>query len=390
MSLVGVVEDMRSHIKCSICPETLSTPILLICGHRFCKECLLKVCPDTSITCPACGAQTSGNAQNLPHDTQIQNVINGIKRIESMIEKSKNCALCVGTPADVRCLDCQAYLCETCHVDHSNKHYGKNHIVVKDDPFLICTKHGKDLAYVCGDCHELVCFCCLLDGCKRHKYATAGEALGKYFVIREKCEGDAEFISANYTTLKEKLHSNFEAVSTSIQKFSDDMISSIKKESETMIKYLKKMESNALDILEPSKTAADGLKEYSDTELEECRHEVPVGLLENLPSILRPEVHLSTDSYVLEDIRFEPNTNTSIGSVRIALSRSESNTSDCRFPRLYGSQRVGIKSGETHSDVGQFSFILDPAAKESTIASLFTDPDDVLWTLRDLFEQKTE
>ena len=387
MSLAGVVEDMRSHIKCSMCPETLSTPIMLNCGHRFCKEYLLKVCPDTSITC---GTQTSGNAQNLPHDAQIENVINGIKRIES---KSKNCALCVRTAAKVRCLDCQAYLCETCHADHSNVHYGKNHIVVKDHPFLICTKHEKDLAYVCEDCHELVCFCCLLDGCKRHKYATAGEALGKYFVIREQCEGDAKFIKANYTTLKEKLQSNFEAVSTSIQKYSDDMISSIKKETETMIKYLKKMESNALDILEPSKTAADGLIEYSDTELEECRHKVPVGLLENLPSILRPVVHLSTDSYVLEDIRFEPNTNTSIGSVRIALSRSESNTSDCSFPRMYGSQRVGIKvgsTGEIHDDVGKFSFILDPAAKESTIASLFTDPDDVLWTLHDLFEQKTE
>ena len=89
---------------------------------------------------------------------------------------------------------------------------------------------------------------------------------------------------------------------------------------------------------------------------------------------------------MLEDIGFEPSKNISIGSVRIRLSKPESNTSDSTFPRLYGSQLTTAKvwtTKEVSGDVRKVAFTLDPLGKLIQISDLL--PDDVLLSLRYLF-----
>ena len=391
MELSDAVKKLLSHIECPVCLETLTSPKLLSCGHRFCEKCLEKQCYYDQfgmlfINCPLCRSRTNNSVAGLPNDRLAANIGDDIQHIECLLEAAQNCAVCVDVPAQVRCLSCRVSLCGDCHIEHSSAHQDKNHTVVKDDPSLLCTAHGKELGFVCEHCHELACLCCLLDECVGHKHCTVGDALERYFDVKAKTERDTEFIKENYTILKHRLTSTFQTVSTSIQNYCDDAVAAIEDETEKLKKYLDKIESDALAILEATKTATDGLMYFDDARLEDCRFELPIELLTHLPHILRPEVQQSHDSYVLEGITFEPNTNLSVGSVRVSLCKSESNTFDASFPNLYGSQFIGAqlyKSREIIGDLRKLSVTLNPGRKGSTITNLF--PDDPLLALRYLF-----
>ena len=391
MELPDIVNRLRSHMICAVCLETLSSPKLLVCGHRFCATCLPRAdtCfPKglTHVTCPICRTARVYPADRLPNDCLAANFKEEMQHLEYIARAAGSCMVCSKTGLKLRCLTCQISLCEECHIDHFSVHH-KNHAVVKADTSILCDKHETDLCYVCEHCHKLVCSCCLLDECKGHRYLTVRDAIDEYFKMKDWTERNTEFTKNNYTTLKDKLQSTFSAVSTNIQKHSDDAIEAIKKETRLLIESLDKMESDALNILENTKIAADALKEFSEVQSEKCGFEIPLELLKNLPHLLRPEVQTANDNCILDKIVFKPNKNISIGSVHVSLSKPESNTLDCTLPRLYGSQMTTTNLCTTRAvrgDVRKVVFILNPMYKKSKrIASLF--PDDVLLSLRYLF-----
>ena len=386
MSFEEAVNQLRKHIECPVCLETLASPKLLPCGHKFCEKCVPVAGYGYSreVTCPLCRSRTKSSPRELPTDTLVANIKEHIKCIERKLEAARNCAVCMIIPATVRCLGCQASLCRLCRWAHYGLH-GNNHIVVTEDPSLQCGKHDKDAAYVCVDCLKNVCFCCIHGDCisKHHRYLTAGDALEEYFKVKYMYREvrDMKYVGENYPTLKERLISTFNTASTRVQKYSDDVIKTIEEETNQIVECLEKIKADALTILEAAKTSTDGFKKFADSQ----RWELPVGLFKNLPNFLRPEVQQSNDNYNLEDIVFEPNANITIGRVRLSLSKSESNSSGCDFPNLYGSQIIGVKSVTTEidGDLRKFTFTLSPDVKGSKIADLA--PDDVLLSLRYLF-----
>ncbi len=44
----------QDHIKCSICLEIYNLPIVLICGHTFCRSCIEKLKNSSHNKCPEC------------------------------------------------------------------------------------------------------------------------------------------------------------------------------------------------------------------------------------------------------------------------------------------------------------------------------------------------
>ena len=304
----------------------------------------------------------------LPNDFLAANITDAIQHFEGILETDKKCMVCLNIKAKMRCLSCRISLCEGCNLDHSKVQFDKDHVIVKEDPSLLCETHGKDLSYVCQDCHKLVCSCCIR-ACKGHKYFTVGAAMREYFWAKGCNERpNIEFVKNNNPTRKERLQSTFNAVSTSIQKHSDDVIEAVKKETKQMIGYLKNMESGALTILE---AAGAGSRDFSEKQLENWRLELPIELIKNLPDLLRSEVQKSIDrrSYAL-DMWFEPYEGVSIGSVHVKLGNErEDNIS----PRLYGGQHIGASgiTRDMYCGVDDVAFTLDPCGQVFTITDMF-------------------
>ncbi len=49
---------MLKQLECPICLETLELPIVLICGHTFCRKCIQQQ-KQYSNTCPTCRSRIS-------------------------------------------------------------------------------------------------------------------------------------------------------------------------------------------------------------------------------------------------------------------------------------------------------------------------------------------
>ena len=342
MALIDALTDLRSHLDCSVCLETLSSPKLLPCGHRFCKECLDGIELFHRIRCPLCNEVTQKRVDDLPNDTLVTTIEDDlVDKLERA--RHQSCTVCPHKKARKRCLNCKSSLCIDCNMKHSRVYgaeNGQNHIVTNFDPKLLCSDHGRDRVYLCEECHQTVCSSCLLQGCLGHKYTTVENALKKYLSTRTFAEKKTQFIRTHSEILKEHIGGPFEETIRDIQNRYSHIDLTIQQETNTLIDNLKKLQDDATHILNVTKSAADGLNNFKQIPSKSFQREVPEGLLHKLPEMLRPEVQDSYDSYIVEDVEFEPNINISIGTVCLTLAKPESNGSGACQPRLYGNQQL--------------------------------------------------
>ncbi|CAH2330734.1 tripartite motif-containing 7-like, partial [Pelobates cultripes] len=124
--------DLRDELTCSICLNiyTDPVPVTLICGHRFCQDCITKTLDNQS-----------GREYSCP---------------EGQKEVGIPCTYCVHSlvPAAKTCLHCEAS--------------------------LKCSVHKKVLEYYCSKDAVCICVSCRLDGQHRtHKVETLNEASEK-------------------------------------------------------------------------------------------------------------------------------------------------------------------------------------------------------------------
>ena len=123
----------------------------------------------------------------------------------------------------------------------------------------MCRSH----VFLCRKCHELV----LRDQITSHqRYAIRQR---KLWCCNEKA-----------------IHSTFEVVCRNIRKQHDAAFAAIDKESNQLLRSVQKLRSDALFTLSATKAAADGLKEFTEAKLEECRHELPMELFKTLKRLL--------------------------------------------------------------------------------------------------------
>ncbi|XP_073468705.1 E3 ubiquitin-protein ligase TRIM11-like [Aquarana catesbeiana] len=181
-----MASSLGAELICSICLDIYSDPLMLKCGHNFCRGCL-ELLLDTQeksgvFSCPDC----RGEFSQRPVPEKNRKLCNIVKTFTSSQQGLQGngiaCTFCIHIPLPaVRfCLHCEAFLCDN-HLEAHSK--SPEHVLC--DPTTSpesrkCPIHKKILEYYCTKDFALICLACRVDGEHReHRVETIDEASEK-------------------------------------------------------------------------------------------------------------------------------------------------------------------------------------------------------------------
>ncbi|XP_077349540.1 E3 ubiquitin-protein ligase TRIM58-like [Lithobates pipiens] len=175
--------DVRQELDCSICLNIYTDPVMLRCGHNFCRVCIDGVL-DTQdgsggYSCPQCREEFQDRPV-LQRNITLRNIAEAFR--STQLEEGKTgifCTYCyhVPVPAVKSCLHCEASLCD----NHLRVHSKAPEHVLTDPTTSMenrkCSIHRELLKYYCTEDSACICVSCRLDGEHRgHKVETLDEA----------------------------------------------------------------------------------------------------------------------------------------------------------------------------------------------------------------------
>ncbi|XP_065420237.1 E3 ubiquitin-protein ligase TRIM41-like [Chrysemys picta bellii] len=77
------VKDLQEAVNCSICLDYFNDPVILKCGHNFCRACIIQYCKESktspSYSCPQC-REVFGEGEFQPN-WQLRNIVDIAKNI---------------------------------------------------------------------------------------------------------------------------------------------------------------------------------------------------------------------------------------------------------------------------------------------------------------------
>ncbi|XP_073506214.1 E3 ubiquitin/ISG15 ligase TRIM25-like [Phyllobates terribilis] len=177
--------DFRDELDCSICLSTYTDPVMLRCGHNFCRVCIDQAF-DTQeesgvFSCPECREifyQRPALMRNLALRKIMENFL---FTPPTQIKNRIFCTHCVDSPvrAIKSCLHCEVSLCNK----HLRAHSKSPEHVLSDPSTSLekrkCSVHKKILEYYCFEDAACICVYCSAGEHRGHEVEILGEALEK-------------------------------------------------------------------------------------------------------------------------------------------------------------------------------------------------------------------
>ncbi|XP_056406195.1 E3 ubiquitin-protein ligase TRIM62-like [Hyla sarda] len=177
---------LREELTCSICLNIYEDPILLRCGHNFCRLCINHVFESQEAsgvyTCPDCREKFLERPA-LQSNLKLSNITEHFHSSQpAQAETEIFCSSCIASPvpAVIWCLHCEVSLCDNHLKVHSKS---QEHVLMEPCSSLRirkCPSHQKTLTYYCCDENACICISCLLNGGhKEHQVININEAFKK-------------------------------------------------------------------------------------------------------------------------------------------------------------------------------------------------------------------
>ncbi|XP_066446351.1 E3 ubiquitin/ISG15 ligase TRIM25-like [Eleutherodactylus coqui] len=262
---------VRDELLCSVCLSTYTDPVMLRCGHNFCRVCIHQVL-DTQdeagvYSCPEC-RQRSQKRPRLMRNLALRNIMESfLITPPTQTEAGIFCTYCVDSPVSAAksCLHCEASLCEKHLRVHSKS---AEHVLCEPRANLEerkCSVHKELLKYFCTKDAICICVSCslagehwghrveMLDKASEKKKERLRNVLQKLTTRREETEERVRSLEERRRKAQEKASGEAERVTAlcrDIRRWLDDLekrvLSEIsrqeKEESLSLFALMKKLE----------------------------------------------------------------------------------------------------------------------------------------------------
>ncbi|XP_073423677.1 E3 ubiquitin/ISG15 ligase TRIM25-like [Dendrobates tinctorius] len=183
--------DLRDELGCSICLSTYTDPVMLRCGHNFCRVCIDLVL-DTQdgsgvYSCPECREEFQQRPALMRNFTLCK-IVKNFRQTEPHQEKITGicCTYCVDSPVPAvrSCLHCEASLCDK----HLRAHSKSAEHILSDPSTSLerrkCSVHKKILEYYCTEDAACICVYCSAGEHRGHRVEMLEEASEKKEKLR--------------------------------------------------------------------------------------------------------------------------------------------------------------------------------------------------------------
>ncbi|XP_040294470.1 E3 ubiquitin-protein ligase TRIM11-like [Bufo bufo] len=236
--------DLRDELDCSICLHTYTDPVMLRCGHNFCRVCIDRALDtqDQSVffTCPECREEFQERPALMKNFALCKIMENLLFTQPRETETGIFCTYCVDSPVPAvkGCLHCEAFLCDKHLRVHSKS---TEHILSEPSTSLEnrkCSVHKELLKYYCTEDAACICVSCslvgehwghrveMLDEAYEKKKKKMRNVLQKVTIKREVMEKRAQSLEKHRRKTKDKaanLKGRVTALFTDIRRQLDDL-----------------------------------------------------------------------------------------------------------------------------------------------------------------------
>ncbi|XP_038838192.1 tripartite motif-containing protein 16-like [Salvelinus namaycush] len=348
MAQQGVLLD-QDQFCCSVCLDLLKEPVVIPCGHSYCRSCI-EGCWDQDVlkgvySCPQC-RETFTPRPNLRKNNMLADMVEKLRK--TGLQAAPPPALCYAGPGDVACdfctgtrkqkalmscLACLASYCET----HLQPHYEfpalKKHKLVKATAQLqekICSHHDKLLEVYCRTDQQCICYLCTMDEHKGHDtVSAAAERTEKQRQLGMSQQKVQQRFQEREKELKE-LQQAVESFKRSAQAAVEDsdqifteLIRSIERRSSEVKELIRAQEkaqvSQAEGLLEQLKQEIAELRKRS-TELEQLSHtEDHIHFLQSYQSLFSISVSSDLPSIVVRPLQYFGDVSKTVSELREKL-----------------------------------------------------------------------
>ncbi|XP_056373734.1 E3 ubiquitin-protein ligase TRIM11-like [Hyla sarda] len=200
---------LRVELFCSICLNTYTDPVMLRCGHNFCRVCIDRVL-DTQdqsglYSCPECREEFQ-ERPTLMKCLALRKIMETFLLTQPIQTETRIfCTYCVDSPVPAvkSCLHCEASLCDKHLRVHSKS---PEHVLSEPRNTLEnrkCSVHKKVLEYYCTEDAACICVSCSLAGEHRgHQVEMLDEASQKK---KQKLKNTLERLTTKREKTEEKV-----------------------------------------------------------------------------------------------------------------------------------------------------------------------------------------
>ncbi|XP_039373660.1 E3 ubiquitin-protein ligase TRIM11-like [Mauremys reevesii] len=126
MATDNPMESLQEEATCPICLEYFKDPVIIDCGHNFCRVCIAQCWarPDTDVSCPQC--RETVQQGNLRPIRRLANVVEIVKRLSLQAAKGAGEERVCGEHQETLKLFCeedQTSVCVVCYLSRAHRHH---------------------------------------------------------------------------------------------------------------------------------------------------------------------------------------------------------------------------------------------------------------------------